>query len=153
MIGKTVSHDRAGWVPFGLGQTKPHHYLDILRTVWENRDNLRYAWRILRHGFCDGCALGPYGLRDNTMPGVHLYMTRLCLLRLSSMAALDHARLALRGGDRVRLRSDVGEFEGFCHVTDQAPGTLQAYWPEANVLLPTSVTPPAKSLITTRECL
>ena len=32
------------------------------RTVWENRDNLPYAWRILRKGVCDGCALGVAGL-------------------------------------------------------------------------------------------
>ncbi|MGH9434099.1 MAG: FdhF/YdeP family oxidoreductase, partial [Terriglobia bacterium] len=73
---------------------KPHHYLDMARVVWENRSNPGYAWRILRHGVCDGCSLGPYGLRDNTMKGVHLCMTRLKLLRVNTMPPLDHSRLA-----------------------------------------------------------
>lgn len=93
-MGKPQTNDRVSWVPFGLGFTKPHHYLEMARVVWENRGNLPYAWRILRHGVCDGCSLGPYGLRDNTMPGVHLCMTRLKLLRLNTMRAFDHAHLA-----------------------------------------------------------
>jgi len=99
-MAKTDSSDRVSWVPFGIGFTKPHHYLDMARVAWENRDNLRYAWRILRHGVCDGCSLGPYGLRDSTMAGVHLCMTRLKLLRLNTMPALDHAAL----GDASALR-------------------------------------------------
>lgn len=85
--------DTVSWIPFGLGFTKPHHYLEMAQVAWENRDNLAYAWRILRHGVCDGCSLGPAGLRDNTIRGVHLCMTRLKLLRVNTMPALDHARL------------------------------------------------------------
>lgn len=84
----------AGWAPFGLGQTKPHHFWEIFRTVWENRANLPYAWRILRHGVCDGCSLGPRGLRDDAMEGVHLCLVRLKMLRLNTMPALDTGRLA-----------------------------------------------------------
>ena len=53
------------WVPrpFGLDQQKPHHYLEMARVAWENRDQLPFAWRILRDGVCDGCALGTSGLR------------------------------------------------------------------------------------------
>jgi hypothetical protein len=40
----------AGPSPFGLGHQKPHHYSEMLRVFWENRDNLPYAWRILNHG-------------------------------------------------------------------------------------------------------
>src|SRR3970282_1730639 len=79
---------------FGLGQTKPHHYWEILRVIWENRDNLPYAWRILRHGVCDGCSLGPRGLRDDAMDGIHLCLVRLQMLRLNTMPALDPAALA-----------------------------------------------------------
>src|SRR5207253_260085 len=43
-------------VPFGLGKTKPKHYREMLRIAWENRDNLPYALRILKHGVCDGCS-------------------------------------------------------------------------------------------------
>src|SRR5207248_8615958 len=77
----------------------------MARVVWTNRDNLPYAWRILRHGVCDGCSLGPYGLRDNTMKGVHLCMTRLRLLRLNTMRALDPQILS----DVERLRRLSGE--------------------------------------------
>src|SRR5438067_3481873 len=77
----------AGLSPFGLGQQKPHHYLEMARLFWENRDNLPYAWRILNHGVCDGCSLGPRGLRDDTIEGVHLCLTRLRLLRLNTMPA------------------------------------------------------------------
>ena len=81
-------------IPFGLGQTKPHHFRDMARVAWENRDNWRYGWRVLRRGVCDGCALGAAGFRDWTLDGIHLCMTRLNLLRLNTMPALDTALLA-----------------------------------------------------------
>src|SRR5690625_4148937 len=76
-------------VPFGLGKIKPHHIRDTMRVVWENRDNLPYATRILTQGVCDGCALGVSGLKDQTLKGPHLCMTRLNVLRLSTMPAMD----------------------------------------------------------------
>jgi len=89
-------------VPFGLiGQTKPQHYREMLGVLWENRKELPYAWNVLNHGVCDGCSLGPYGLRDNVLDGVHLCMTRLKLLKLNTMAALDPSVLR----DVTRLRS------------------------------------------------
>ena len=66
----------------------------MAQVVWENRDNLPYAWRILNHGVCDGCSLGPRGLRDDVIDGVHLCMTRLKLLRLNTMGSVPDARLA-----------------------------------------------------------
>ncbi|MBI4481379.1 MAG: molybdopterin-dependent oxidoreductase, partial [Acidobacteria bacterium] len=93
------------WVPFGIGHTKPNHYWEIAKVLWENRDNLPYAWRILRHGVCDGCSLGPAGLHDSAMKGIHLCMTRLKLLRLNTMPALDPERM----GDIERLRRMSGE--------------------------------------------
>ena len=65
----------------------------MAQVVWENRDNLPYAWRILTRGVCDGCSLGPRGLRDDVISGVHLCMTRLKLLRLNTMGPADEARL------------------------------------------------------------
>src|SRR5262245_21262365 len=53
----------------------------MFRVLWENRNNLPYARRILNHGVCDGCSLGPRGLRDDTLDGVRLCLTRLRLLR------------------------------------------------------------------------
>ena len=83
-----------GFKPYGAGETKPNHYKEIVKTVWENRRNLRYAWRILRRGVCDGCALGVAGFHDWTISGVHLCMTRLDLLKVNTMAALDPSVLA-----------------------------------------------------------
>ena len=81
-------------VPFGIGATKPHHYLEMLRTVWENRRDLPYAWRILSRGVCDGCALGVSGFRDWTIDGIHLCTTRLNLLQVNTAASIDEALLA-----------------------------------------------------------
>src|ERR1051325_2453731 len=95
-------------VPFGLGQTKPKHFRDMLRVAWANRDNLGYAWRVLSQGVCDGCALGVAGFHDWTIDGVHLCMTRLNLLRLNTMPALDPAVLTdiskLKSWPNDRLR-------------------------------------------------
>ncbi len=98
----------ASWKPYGVGEQRPNNYQEILRTVWENRDQLPYAWRILTQGVCDGCALGTAGLRDWTHEGIHLCNVRLRLLRLNTMPALDIARLqevaqlAARSGRELR---------------------------------------------------
>ncbi len=81
-------------IPFGLGEVKPTHFRDMLGIVWKNRDNLPYAWKVITRGVCDGCALGVAGLHDWTIKGPHLCMTRLNLLRLNTMPALDHSLLA-----------------------------------------------------------
>jgi molybdopterin-dependent oxidoreductase alpha subunit len=92
-------------VPFGLGQVKPKHFRDMARVIWENRDNLPYAWKVLTRGVCDGCALGVAGLHDWTIDGIHLCMTRLNLLRLNTMPGLDIDRLR-DVGQLTRLRND-----------------------------------------------
>jgi molybdopterin-dependent oxidoreductase alpha subunit len=92
----SVGGRRRRWVslaPQGIGQQKPFHYGEMMRVAWENRDALPFAWRILRDGVCDGCALGTSGLHDWTVPGVHLCMVRLELLRLNTAPALDLRRL------------------------------------------------------------
>jgi molybdopterin-dependent oxidoreductase alpha subunit len=84
--------DRKTWVgliPNGIGHVKPNHYAGIAKTIWRNKAELPFAWRILTRGVCDGCALGTTGLRDFTMDGIHLCMTRLELLRLNTMPELD----------------------------------------------------------------
>src|SRR5690348_8111384 len=81
--------DWVGLVPYGLNQQHPNAYKEILEAAWENRDSLRYAWRILNDGCCDGCALGTTGMRDWTLSGVHLCAVRLRLLRLNTMPAMD----------------------------------------------------------------
>ncbi len=79
------------WVskaPFGLGRIKPHHIRETMKVIWDNKDNLPYAYRILTQGVCDGCALGVAGLYDQTLAGPHLCTTRLNVLRLNTMSAI-----------------------------------------------------------------
>ncbi len=80
-------------IPFGVHTTKPRHFREMFRIVWENRSNLRYAWKVLSKGTCDGCALGTTGLKDWTIDGTHLCLVRLNLLRLNTMPALDGAKI------------------------------------------------------------
>ena len=99
----------ASWKPFGIGEQRPNNYGEVIRAAWENRDRAGYAWRILRDGVCDGCALGTRGLRDWTIDGVHLCNVRLRLLRLNTMGALDHDLLSdvsglRRGSSGAALR-------------------------------------------------
>src|SRR5213083_3006668 len=80
----------------------------MARVAWQNRDHLPYAWKVLSRGVCDGCALGVAGFHDWTIKGVHLCMTRLNLLRLNTMPALDHRLLedisVLEKLDNAQLR-------------------------------------------------
>jgi molybdopterin-dependent oxidoreductase alpha subunit len=89
--------DPSLWVslkPFGAGERKPNNYGSIIDALAENRDNLAYAWRILNHGVCDGCALGTTGMADWTLDQVHLCNVRLRLLRLNTAPPMDAALLA-----------------------------------------------------------
>lgn len=89
---RTLFHMRHG-VRRGERKRQVNSYLEVFRALWENRDRLRYAWRILTEGVCDGCALGTSGIRDWTISGIHLCWIRLRLLRLNTMGALDVAQV------------------------------------------------------------
>jgi molybdopterin-dependent oxidoreductase alpha subunit len=95
-------------IPFGIGQTKPQHFLELPVIAWKNRDNLGHAWKVLSGGVCDGCALGVAGFHDWTLDSMHLCMSRLHLLRLNTMPALDPERLrdiaSLRSLSNAQLR-------------------------------------------------
>jgi hypothetical protein len=95
--------------PFGLGEQRPNNYLEIWKALRENGGNLGYAWRILRDGVCDGCALGTSGLQDWTLDEVHLCNVRLRLLHLNTMGPLDVRALddapALAGQRSSELRA------------------------------------------------
>lgn len=95
----------ASLVPFGLGQEKPHDYATLARAAWESRDNLRYAGRLLVFGVCDECSLGPRGLYDDVVEGMHLCGRRLRGLRRLTMPPLAPADLL----DVERLRALDGE--------------------------------------------
>jgi molybdopterin-dependent oxidoreductase alpha subunit len=123
-----------GFVPFGLGQTKPHHFRDMARVAWENRDNWRYGWDVLRLGVCDGCSLGVAGFHDWTLDGVHLCMTRLNLLRLNTMPALDVQRLAdvtaLKAMTNAELR-ELGRLPYPLRRVRGAAGFTRISWDDA----------------------
>jgi molybdopterin-dependent oxidoreductase alpha subunit len=95
--------------PFGIGEQKPNNYLEVWKALRENSDNLGYAWRVLKDGVCDGCALGTSGLRDWTLDEMHLCNVRLRLLRLNTMGPLDPRVLedvsALRQRRSAELRA------------------------------------------------
>ena len=69
-------------IPFGVGiKDKPRYYLDYWKSMWASRINLPFALKILKHGLCDGCSLGPAGDRDDVANGTHLCSLRLKDLR------------------------------------------------------------------------
>jgi molybdopterin-dependent oxidoreductase alpha subunit len=140
-LSQTSHQIRKGWkaklkgaVPFGLGQVKPKHFRDMVGVVWRNRDNLPYAWKVLSRGVCDGCALGVAGFHDWTITGVHLCMTRLNLLRLNTMPALDVDVLAdvsrLASWDNARLR-ELGRLPYPMLREKNSPGFHRISWDEA----------------------
>lgn len=91
----------AGLVPFGLERDKPRHYRALAAALWESRDALPYALRVLRHGVCDGCGLGPRGLVDDVVDGPHLCNLRLERLRADTLPTLAPVDLL----DIKRLRA------------------------------------------------
>ncbi|MEQ1907459.1 MAG: molybdopterin-dependent oxidoreductase, partial [Vicinamibacterales bacterium] len=121
-------------LPFGLDQQKPRHFSSMARIAWENRDQLPFAWRILKDGVCDGCALGTTGIKDWTLPGVHLCMVRLELLRLNTAPALEPRVLSDVASLRERTSRELREL-GRLPVPllrrRGEPGFLPATWDEA----------------------
>src|SRR3990172_9805969 len=124
----------ASVIPRNPLERKPNHYWGMLRAAWENRSDLPFAWRILNHGVCDGCALGTSGMKDWTMDGVHLCTVRLHLLRLNTMSGLDTRHLsdlsALRGLNGKKLR-DLGRLPFPMRRRRGEPGFERISWDEA----------------------
>ncbi len=52
------------------------------------------------------------------------------------MAREDAERLGLQNGDAITLRNHLGEFHGRVRIDRIKPGSLQAHWPEVNVIIP-----------------
>jgi molybdopterin-dependent oxidoreductase alpha subunit len=124
----------ASWKPFGIGEQRPNNYLELTRALWENRDDLTRAWRILNEGVCDGCALGTKGLKDWTLPGPHLCNIRLRLLRLNTMPPLETAVLEdvakLEGKTSAKLR-DLGRLPHPMRRRRGEAGFSRIGWDEA----------------------
>jgi molybdopterin-dependent oxidoreductase alpha subunit len=102
--------------------------------AWKNRDNLPYAWKVLSRGVCDGCALGVAGFHDWTLDGIHLCLTRLNLLRLNTMPALDAKVLEdiaqLERLNNAQLR-ELGRLPYPMLRERNAPGFHRISWEEA----------------------
>jgi molybdopterin-dependent oxidoreductase alpha subunit len=136
-MARTRPRRRDLWVslrPNGVGLIKPNHYLDMLRVAWENRRALPYASRILRKGVCDGCALGVAGLHDWTIDGVHLCTTRLSLLKVNTMAAMDHSLLADVSPLRERTPAELRDLGRLAHPMVRGagePGFSRVSWDAA----------------------
>lgn len=120
--------------PFGIGEQRPNNYAEITNAFKENRGQLRYAWRILRDGVCDGCALGTSGLHDWTLDEIHLCNVRLRLLKLNTMAAIDLHQLsdvaALARLTSAELR-DLGRLSHPMVRRRGEPGFTTITWDEA----------------------
>ena len=126
--------DWVGPIPYGIGEVKPNHFAEMAKVAVENRTHPLYAWRILRDGTCDGCALGTVGLRDFTMDGVHLCTVRLNLLKLNTMDAMDAELLSdvrnVSGLTSAEMR-DLGRL-GYPMVWRAGtPGYTRITWDEA----------------------
>jgi molybdopterin-dependent oxidoreductase alpha subunit len=124
----------ASRVPRDPRKPKPNHYWEMARVAWQNRDQLPFTWRILSQGVCDGCALGTSGLKDWTLPGAHLCMVRLELMRLNTAPALDPEILRdvsrLAGLDSKALR-DLGRLPEPMLRRRGEPGFRVVSWEEA----------------------
>ncbi len=129
--------DRRHWVR-RIPLTNMENIAEVPRAAWENRDNARYALRILRDGVCDGCALGTAGMTDWTIDGLHLCNIRLRLLRLNTMGPLDAAHLAdvepLRSMRSRELR-DLGRIPHPMIRRGGEPGFSRIGWDDATELI------------------
>lgn len=125
-------------VPLGvLNPEKPRHFTDMAHVVRRNAGKLGYAWDILNHGVCDGCSLGPYGLKDNVMDGVHLCTTRLSLLRVNTADAFSEESIQdiswLRSLTNEQLQ-DLGRVGFPMMRTRNDPGFRRISWERALAL-------------------
>lgn len=124
--------------PFGIGEQRPNNYAELWRAFRDNKGRRGYAWRILKHGVCDGCALGTAGMKDWTLDEVHLCNVRLRLLRLNTMPALDIGQLAdvelLRAKTSAELR-DMGRLP-YPMIRERGDGGFRRIsWDEAMTLI------------------
>ncbi len=130
---RPLSERKWSWVPFGIGETKPHHFLEMVKIAWRNRRHPLYAWRVLSRGTCDGCALGTSGLKDWTIDGTHLCLVRLNLLELNTMRALDERVWsdveALRRRSSKELRA-LGRLAHPMRRRKGEPGFTRGSWDE-----------------------
>ncbi len=120
--------------PLGLGHRKPHHLWEFVKAVWNNKHNLSYAYRILKHGSCDACCLGSEGMKDPSLGGTHSCRNRINQLKLNTQKELDPRKLT----DAYNLSFlDPVELQNLGRLTDPMvrekgqPGFQKITWEEA----------------------
>jgi hypothetical protein len=130
---KSVSPVSSRWMPelwaspkpFGLGEQHSNDFWEVFRAIWENRDQLPYAYRILNDGVCDGSSLGTSGMTDWTMNSIHLcdirYWMRSTGTRWDVWSAARHNTLRSvkdsRKSEKVRCFA-IREGAGTYHVKE-----------------------------------
>jgi anaerobic selenocysteine-containing dehydrogenase len=125
-----------------LGGIAPHRispasWARALRSVWSNRDRLSYSWRILSRGVCEVCSLGPRGLRDDVLPGLHLCSLRLEGLRRNTMGPVDPLWLSSIDMLRAKTTQGLEELGRLPHPLVRRrnePGFSRISWDEALAL-------------------
>jgi anaerobic selenocysteine-containing dehydrogenase len=132
-------------LPFGIGiRNKPRYFLDYLKSLWQTRRNPGYARKILKRGVCDGCSLGPAGLRDDVADGTHLCSLRLAQLRYQVMEAIGGEHL---GDVRIFEDADAAELRGLGRIPKPLirnrgeNGLTETTWDEALDLIAEKVKP------------
>jgi anaerobic selenocysteine-containing dehydrogenase len=132
-------------LPFGIGiRNKPRYFFDYLRALWENRRNPGYARAILKRGVCDGCSLGPAGLRDDAADGTHLCSLRLAQLKYQTMEAIGAESIGdvrpLDGAGAAELRR-LGRLPKPLIRHHGENGLTETTWEEALDLIAEKVKP------------
>src|SRR5206468_435332 len=122
--------DPSLWVsrkPFGIGEQRPNNYLEIWKALWENKDQLPFAWRILQQGVCDGCSLGTAGMTDWTLRGVYLtsrgmpneaYYAAQKAVRAIGTNSIDNAARVCHSPSTFALKQGLGVAATTCSYSD-----------------------------------
>ncbi len=138
--GATAPH---ALVPASLGKAPLTTLRDAGTAVWENRDSLGYAWRLLKHTVCDHCELSPRGLQDDALKGHHLCVKRLQALRGDTQRAFVPADIRdlrlLRQRSATGLR-ELGRIPYPFVARNGARGFSRIGWDEAFELAGTHLT-------------
>src|SRR5439155_145820 len=123
--GSAPRVERAGLVPFGMGQTKPHHYSEILKTIWHNKRAPLFTWRVLRDGVCDGCALGTTGLKDFTN---EVYYVAGKVARFLGTNHVDNSARLCHAPSTTAMKETLGVAASTCSYSDWIGSDLVVFF-------------------------
>src|SRR5918996_5013136 len=123
----------ASWKPFGIGEQRPNNYAEVFRAGWENRDQARYAMRILREGVRVGWdaaldlvadrirAAGPsrigFYLTSRGMPNESYYAAQKAA-RAMGTNSIDNAARVCHSPSTFGLREALGVAASTCSYKD-----------------------------------